>query len=55
VLFIGGTLLLLLVLVMPLWLAVTTLVANIDEIADLARTILSLKVPPHRSGLPPCL
>ena len=45
------TLLLLLVLVIPFWLAVTTVVANIDEIADLARTILSLKVPPPPNWL----
>jgi len=39
-------LLLLLVLIVPFWLAVTTVVANMDEIADLVRTILSLRVPP---------
>jgi predicted PurR-regulated permease PerM len=30
----------------PFWLAVATIVANLDEIADLTRTILSLRVPP---------
>jgi predicted PurR-regulated permease PerM len=39
-------LLLLLVLIVPFWLAVTTVVANVDEIAELVRTILSLRVPP---------
>jgi predicted PurR-regulated permease PerM len=40
------TLLLLLVLIVPLWLAVATVVDNVDEIADLARTVLSMKIPP---------
>ena len=39
-------LLLLLVLIVPFWLAVTTVIANVDEIAELVRTILSLRVPP---------
>jgi len=39
-------LLLLLVLIVPFWLAVTTVVANLDEIAELVRTVLSLRVPP---------
>jgi predicted PurR-regulated permease PerM len=37
---------LLLVLIVPLWLAISTIVINRDEIADLMRTILSLRVPP---------
>ena len=37
---------LLLVLIVPLWLAISTIVINLDEIADLMRTILSLRVPP---------
>ena len=40
------TLALLLVLIVPMGLAVSTVVANIDQIGDLARTILSLRVPP---------
>jgi len=40
------TLLLLLVLIVPLWLAVGTIIANIDDIADMVRTVLSLRVPP---------
>jgi predicted PurR-regulated permease PerM len=40
------TLALLLVLIVPLGLAISTIVANIDQIGDLARTILSLRVPP---------
>ena len=40
------TVALLLVLIVPLWLAIDTLVANLDEIADLSRTVLSLRVPP---------
>src|SRR4051794_19256387 len=40
------TLALLLVLIVPCWLAISTLVANTDEVADLARTLLSLRVPP---------
>jgi len=39
------TLALLLVLVVPFWLAVSTIVANMDDITDLARTVLSLRVP----------
>src|SRR5690348_13189598 len=37
------TLLLLAVLIVPFWLAITTLIANIDDIAGLARAILSLR------------
>jgi predicted PurR-regulated permease PerM len=40
------TLALLLVLIVPFWLAVSTIVDNLDEIADLTRTVLSLRVPP---------
>ncbi len=40
------TLGLLLLLIVPLWLAISTIVANVDEIADLVRTVLSLRVPP---------
>jgi len=40
------TLALLLVLILPFWLAISTIVANLDEIADLARSVLSLRVPP---------
>jgi predicted PurR-regulated permease PerM len=40
------TLALLLVLIVPFWLAISTIVANLDAIADLARTILSLRAPP---------
>lgn len=40
------TLAVLLVLILPLWLAVSTVVANIEVIGDMARTVLSLKVPP---------
>jgi predicted PurR-regulated permease PerM len=40
------TLALLLMLILPFWLAISTIVANLDEIADLARSVLSLRVPP---------
>ena len=40
------TLAVLLVLIVPLWAAVSTLVTNIDVMDDMARTILSLSVPP---------
>lgn len=40
------TLALLLVLIVPFWLAISTILANLDTIADLGRTILSLRVPP---------
>jgi len=43
------TLALLLVLIVPLGLAIGTIVANIDQIGDLARTILSLRVPRRRT------
>jgi predicted PurR-regulated permease PerM len=37
---------LLLVLIVPLWLAISTIIINLDQIADMIRTILSLRVPP---------
>jgi predicted PurR-regulated permease PerM len=40
------TLALLLVLIVPLGLAISTIVGNIDQIGELAGTILSLRVPP---------
>jgi predicted PurR-regulated permease PerM len=40
------TLLILLVLIVPLWLAVSTLITNIDVITDFGQAILSFKVPP---------
>lgn len=40
------TLLLLLVLIVPLWLAVGTVVTNLDVIGDLLRQVLSMRVPP---------
>ena len=39
------TLAVLLVLIVPLWAAVSTVVTNIDVIGDMARTLLSLRVP----------
>lgn len=39
------TLAILLVLIIPLWLAVSTVVTNIDLIGDLLRTVLSLRMP----------
>ena len=49
------TLALLLVLIVPLWLAISTIVTHVDYIADLFRTILSLRIPPPPewlAGLP---
>src|SRR5262245_1629500 len=40
------TLLILLVLIVPLWLAVSTLVTNLDAIGELTRTVLSFRIPP---------
>jgi predicted PurR-regulated permease PerM len=40
------TLALLLVLIVPLSLAISTIVVNADQIADLVRTVLSFRVPP---------
>ncbi|HEY6630505.1 MAG TPA: AI-2E family transporter YdiK [Rhizobiaceae bacterium] len=36
----------LLVLILPLWLAISTVLTNIDVIGDLLRTVLSMRVPP---------
>jgi predicted PurR-regulated permease PerM len=49
------TTVILLLLIVPLWLAISTLVTNIDVVGDLGRTILSFKVPPPPvwvAGLP---
>ncbi|MDW6021018.1 AI-2E family transporter YdiK [Mesorhizobium sp. BAC0120] len=49
------TLAVLLVLIVPLWAAVSTVVTHIDDIGDMARKVLSLKVPPAPgwlAGLP---
>ena len=40
------TLVLLLVLIVPFWLAISTIVDNLDDITNLARTVLSMRVPP---------
>jgi predicted PurR-regulated permease PerM len=40
------TLIILLVLIVPLWLAVSTLLTNLDAIGDLTRTVLSFRIPP---------
>src|SRR4051794_5154649 len=40
------TLALLLLLIVPLWAAVSTVVANIDVMGDLVRTILTMRLPP---------
>ncbi len=40
------TVVVLLVVIVPFWLAISTVVDNVDEITDLARTVLSLRVPP---------
>jgi predicted PurR-regulated permease PerM len=40
------TIALLLVLILPCWLAISTIVDNADEIADLARTVPTLQIPP---------
>lgn len=45
------TVTLLLTIIVPSWLAISTVMANIDQISDLARTILSLRIPP----IPPWL
>src|SRR4029450_2527852 len=39
------TMAILLVLIIPIWLAVSTVVTNIDVLADLLRTIRSMRVP----------
>jgi predicted PurR-regulated permease PerM len=40
------TVTLLLLLVVPFWLAISTIVANADQIVDLVRTVQTLRVPP---------
>jgi predicted PurR-regulated permease PerM len=40
------TLALLLVLILPFWLAISTIVANTDDIANLVRTVQTLQMPP---------
>lgn len=45
------TLAILLILIIPLWLAVSTVVTNIDLIGDLLKTVLSLRVPPPPAWL----
>jgi predicted PurR-regulated permease PerM len=40
------TLALLLVLIVPFWLAISTILTNMDDISDLVRSVLSLRVPP---------
>jgi predicted PurR-regulated permease PerM len=37
---------LLLIVIVPLWLAIATVVANVDEIAELSRAALSMRLPP---------
>ena len=49
------TVALLLIVIVPLWLAIATVVANVDEIAELSRAALSLRMPPPPewlAGLP---
>jgi predicted PurR-regulated permease PerM len=45
------TLALLLILIIPLWLAINTIVTNLDAITELLQTILSLRVPPPPAWL----
>ena len=45
------TLALLLVLIVPLWLAISTVVTNIDQFGEMIRTVLSLRVPPPPAWL----
>jgi predicted PurR-regulated permease PerM len=40
------TLVLLLVLIVPFWLAISTIVTNLDQIAALVKAVLSMRVPP---------
>ena len=40
------TLVLLLVVIVPLWLAIDTIVGNLDDIGGLVQTVLSLRIPP---------
>jgi predicted PurR-regulated permease PerM len=49
------TVALLLIVIVPLWLAIATVVANLDQITDLARAAISLHLPPPPewlAGLP---
>ena len=48
------TLVLLLVLIVPLGLAISTIVTNLDEISGLVRNISTLRVPPPPDWLPVC-
>lgn len=41
----------LVVLIAPLWLAVSTIAANIDTVGDFARTVLSMRLPPPPAWL----
>ena len=45
------TLVLLLILIVPFWLALSAVVANTDEIRELVRTVLSLRLPPPPAWL----
>ncbi|UVC13747.1 AI-2E family transporter YdiK [Mesorhizobium onobrychidis] len=45
------TLTLLLLVIVPFWLALSTVIANIDKVGDLVRTILSMRLPPPPSWL----
>lgn len=40
------TLVIVLALILPLWLAISTVLTNIDLIGDLLRTVLSMRIPP---------
>jgi len=44
------TVILLCVLVVPLWLAIGTIVSNADQIAGWVRSLSSFEVPPLRPG-----
>lgn len=46
------TVALLMVLIVPLWLAVSTVLTNLDVIGEAARTVLSMRVPPIPDWLP---
>lgn len=45
------TLMLVLIVIVPLWVAIDTVVANLDDIGHLARTALSLRIPPPPNWL----
>ena len=47
------TLGLLLLLLVPLWLAISTVVTNIDAVAAMVRQLFSMRVPSLRIGWPP--